>query len=134
MSIQRKNREIILQLLFAFDFGGEPGEELVCCLMQVLSMTRQAVKAASEKAVEIWAERELLDNEISSRSEAFDFERIGRVERSILRLGLFELHAEELPSPVVIAEAVRLAKKFASPEAAGYVNALLDHHHVALSS
>ncbi len=134
MSIQRKNREIILQLLFAFDFGEGPSKELVSYLMYVLSATRKIVSASFERAQTVWEQRAALDEEIAHRSIAFDFERIGHVERNILRLGLFELRAEELPSEVVIAEALRLTKKFATPEAAAYVNAVLDHHHVTLSS
>src|SRR5690606_29501809 len=55
------------------------------------------------------------------------FERIPRVERNILRLAVFELlHDPSVPPTVAIAEAIRLTRKFATPEAATFINAVLD--------
>jgi N utilization substance protein B len=53
-------------------------------------------------------------------------ERIAAIDRSILRLGIYELRQGETPARVVINESVELAKKFSSEEASAFVNALLD--------
>jgi len=52
-------------------------------------------------------------------------ERIAPVERAVLRVGLVELDADDPPAAVAIAEAVALAGRYASPEAATFVNGIL---------
>lgn len=67
-----------------------------------------------------------LDDEIARAADNWRLDRIGAIERSILRLGLYELEAAEAPAPVVIDEAVRLAHWFAGPKAPAFVNGVLD--------
>ena len=68
-----------------------------------------------------------IDAVIVTHSQAYDLERIPRVERNIVRLGIYELlFSPDVPRKVVIAEAMRLARKFATKEAASFVNALMD--------
>jgi len=67
-----------------------------------------------------------LDAEIAQSAEHWRLERIGTVERNILRLGTLELLGEETPPAVAIDEAVRLAKWFAGPKAPAFVNGVLD--------
>ena len=68
-----------------------------------------------------------IDAVIAKTSQSYAFERIQSVERNILRLAVYELlYDPEMPPKVALAEAVRLTRKFGSPEAAAFVNALLD--------
>ncbi len=67
-----------------------------------------------------------LDAEIARCAEHWRLERIGRVERNILRLGTLELMGDQTPPAVAIDEAVRLARWFAGPKAPGFVNGVLD--------
>jgi N utilization substance protein B len=53
-------------------------------------------------------------------------ERIGAIERSVLRLAAAELSAGETPPRVVIQEAVRLAERYGSPQSAKFVNGVVD--------
>ena len=71
--------------------------------------------------------REEIDPMIQKVSNEYVLERIALVERNIIRLAIHEmLISKDVPPKVVIAEAIRLARKFATPEAANYVNAILD--------
>jgi N utilization substance protein B len=67
-----------------------------------------------------------LDREIAAAADHWRLERIGTVERNILRLGVHELLAGDAPAPVVIDEAVRLARWFAGAKAPAFVNGVLD--------
>ena len=67
-----------------------------------------------------------LDREIEAAAVNWRFERIGSVEKNILRLGLYEIRTGEVPAPVAIDEAVKLAHWFAGPKAPGFVNGVLD--------
>ncbi|RME57259.1 MAG: transcription antitermination factor NusB [Candidatus Dadabacteria bacterium] len=68
-----------------------------------------------------------LDEKIVSYSSRQRVNSLGRVERSILRVGAYELiFTKDTPKAVIIDEAVRLAKEFATEEAAIFVNGVLD--------
>ncbi|MBI3236225.1 MAG: transcription antitermination factor NusB [Chlamydiales bacterium] len=123
----QKLREIIFQLLYSFDFGGATHEEMIPLLMRELQVSKQVMRLAIEKQGAVQSKQEEIDKQIVQHSKSYDFERIPRIERNILRLGIFEiLYGDPLPVPVAIAEAIRLCRKFATPEAAGFVNAILD--------
>lgn len=124
---QQKFREIVFQMLYSYDMGCASEEDMLPLLMAELSVTRQAVRSAQERVRNIIARQTEIDALISKASLSYSFERIQSVERNILRLGIFELLFDtEIPPKVAIAEALRLARKFGTPESATYVNALLD--------
>ena len=67
-----------------------------------------------------------LDAEISRLARGWELDRIARLERSIMRVALYEMrHREEVPVEVAIDEAVRFAKEFCGAEAPGFVNGIL---------
>jgi N utilization substance protein B len=125
---QQKFREIIFQLLYSQDMAQSKEEDVVPLIMAELAVTKKSVRSGLEKAQKIIAVQNELDQLITGASLAYSFERIPSVERNILRLGVFEmLYDEEIPPKVAIAEAIRLARKFGSPESSSFVNAILDN-------
>lgn len=125
---QQKFREIVLQLLYSQDVG-RPDEALMTELMMgELAVSKKNVRLAQERVAHIQKELKDIDSRITSVSTSYDFERIQTVTKNILRLGVFELFFDPLiPPKVAIAEAIRLSRKFNTPESASFVNALLDH-------
>jgi N utilization substance protein B len=73
-------------------------------------------------------EREKLDAQIAPYCENWSLERAGVIERCVLRLAFYELENMDTPAPVVINEAVDLAKYFSNPESGAFVNGILDRH------
>ncbi len=123
----QKFREIVFQLLFSFDMGGDPEAELIPFLMRELQVAKRQVSAAYVKAKAVWEKKEELDQAITRHSRDYSLERIKTVERSVLRLALYELLLEkELSRKIILSEAHRLARKFSALEGAAYVNAVLD--------
>lgn len=125
---QQKLREIIFQLFYSEDFSQEDHpDELTHLLMGEFSLPRKILRIAQEKVKDVRKFKDVADNWIRSASTAYKFERIPKVEKNILRLGVYELlHPDLVPAKVAIAEAIRLSRKFASPEGASFVNAVLD--------
>lgn len=122
----QKFREAVVQILYSQDFVGEEAE-IIPFMMQELKTTRRAMLEAQTKVNEIIARLPELDALITDSSTDYTFERISRVEKTILRLGLFELLFDSsIPPKVAIAEAIRLCRKFGTPESAQFVNAILD--------
>lgn len=126
LSLQ-KFREIVFHLLYSSDFGGGAEAEIVPLIMQQLIVTKSAVRQARVLADQILGKQDQIDALIKEQSRDYDFDRIPRIERAILRLGVYEiLFSTTVPSKVAIAEAIRLSRKFATPESAKFVNAILD--------
>lgn len=122
-----KLREILFVCLFAKSQGMKDEATLIPLVMEQLKVSKPNVLWSLEKAKHIEAKIEDLDKKIEPFVIAYDYERIQTIEKTALRLGAYELLFEpELPPKVAIAEAIRLTKKFGTPAATSFVNAILD--------
>ena len=116
MAGRRQARRTALFLLYQWDLTGQPLASLY--EGEVDDYARELAEAVAAHAAE-------LDRRITDAAEGWTADRLGLLERNILRLGLQELDANEVPLEVVIDEAVTLAKRYASDEAARLVNGIL---------
>jgi transcription antitermination protein NusB len=113
---RRGARRAALFMLFQWDVTGKPlgstyeGE--------VDEFARETATAVAERADE-------LDRRIDEATEGWPADRLGALERNVLRIGIYELEKGEVPHEVAIDEAVRLAKRYASDEAGRLVNGIL---------
>ena len=123
---QKKFREIVLQMLYGIDVGQDDPESLIQLLSKELKVSKSVVRQAWERVQKVLEVQEEIDKWIDGASQEYRFERIGVVERNILRLALFEMKDDDIEPKVSISEAIRLTRKFATPESASYVNAILD--------
>lgn len=70
--------------------------------------------------------REELDEVIARHSEGWELGRIAPLERSIMRVALYEIaHRDDIPTEVAIDEAVNIAKRYCGTDAPGFVNGVL---------
>lgn len=81
---------------------------------------------AEERVFGVLAELKELDAELQSLLQEWDLQRLGTVERAVLRLGAWELKHAEVPPAVVINEAVDLTNWFSNPKSRNIVNGVLD--------
>lgn len=122
----QKAREIVFLLIYSYDFA-KTYEDAISLIAEELKVSKKSIFEALSKAEKIQKELPVLDRAIAEASAQYDFQRIPYAERNILRLSTYELLFEkDLPYPVVISEGIRLTRKFASFEAASFVNAILD--------
>ena len=80
---------------------------------------------ARETAEAVAANADDLDRRITEAAEGWTADRLGAIERNILRIALHELDGDDVPDEVAIDEAVRLAKRYATDDAARLVNGIL---------
>jgi N utilization substance protein B len=116
MSSRRAGRRTALFLLYQWDVTGQPLASLY--EGEVDSFARETAEAVAAKAPE-------LDERITAASEGWTADRLGAVERNVLRIALYELDGEDVPDEVAIDEAVTLAKRYATDDAARLVNGIL---------
>ena len=75
----------------------------------------------------VWTRADELDQHLARFSRNWRVDRMGRVERTILRLAMFELlYRTDVPAKVTIAEALDLTRQFGEDNAAAFVNGILD--------
>ncbi len=123
----QKFREAVFQMLYSQGFESSQEEDLIPFMMHELKTTRSAMAQAHARAQAILAQLVELDAQLAALSTEYAVERISGVEKTILRLALFEMgHDASIPPKVAIAEAIRLCRKFGTPESAQFVNAILD--------
>lgn len=113
---RRAARRTALFLLYQWDLTGQPLASLY---------EGEVDPFAQELAEAVAAEAETLDARITEGSQAWTADRLGAVERNILRIGIYELQTRSVPMEVAISEAVELAKRYASEEAGRLVNGIL---------
>ncbi len=123
---QTKLREVIVQALYAHEVDKESEEPLLPLLMECVEISRKNVKIAEEKARNVLSKKEELDSRLGGASVEYELDRISMIDREILRLALYELFFEGLELPIVIDEAIRLSRKFSTPNAAAFVQAVLN--------
>lgn len=71
--------------------------------------------------------RDELDKQIASALKNWTPERVGRIERNLLRIGLFEMaYCEDVPNKVAINEAIEIAKSYGADDAPRFINGVLD--------
>ena len=88
---------------------------------------RGKLKRFAEERVEgVWTKKAEIDEELVRHLADWDLYRLGTVERSVLRLGCWEIKYSDVPKPVVINEAIDLANWFSTPKSRTLVNAVLD--------
>jgi N utilization substance protein B len=116
MAGRRAGRRTALFLLYQWDVTGQPLASLY--EGDVDPFARELAEAVSARAPE-------LDRTITAAAEGWTADRLGAVERNILRIGVQELESGSVPPEVAINEAVELAKRYASEDAGRLVNGIL---------
>lgn len=111
---QDEPRDLALQALYQADIAGDSSD-----LGELSGRVGVLVHG-------VLRHKEELDNEIESASEHWSVARMPVIDRSILRLGLYELrHVTDTPTAVVVSEAVRLAKTYSTERSGAFVNGVL---------
>jgi N utilization substance protein B len=125
--IESRGRGRALQALYAWDVRGEEGLERVASnVWDDLAIGPEERKVASQLVAVIIKQKREIDATLSEVTANWRLERLGAIERCVLRLAAAELIRGETPPKVVIQEAVRLAERYGSAQSARFVNGVVD--------
>ena len=132
MPARHRSRERALQLLFLADVRRQQPEEAIAGFYDSLltsevedeqpeqdSFMEQLVRGTLEGVAGI-------DERIAGQSEHWRLDRMPIVDRNILRMAVHEMTSLGTPAPVVIDEALELARRFSSEESVAFINGVLD--------
>lgn len=134
MPSRRRSRQRALQILYLWDARRQPVEEASAAYYDTLyseeSRTKPQPDAFVDRLVAGAVEHvEELDRRITLHAEHWRIERMPSVDRNILRLAVYEMMHSDTPAPVVIDEALELARRFSNEESVQFVNGVLDAVH-----
>ncbi len=116
MSGRRAARRTALVLLYQWDVTGQPLASLY--EGDVDDYARELAEAVAASAT-------AFDEKITAAAEGWTADRLGAIERNVLRIAIQELESGTAPPEVAVDEAVELSKRYASDEAARLVNGIL---------
>jgi transcription antitermination protein NusB len=125
--IETRARARALQALYAWDMrGGTDLERVASQVWDDLAITPEERRVAGPIVRPVAQRQRDLDAALAEVTTNWRLERIGAVERCVLRMAGAELAMGETPPRVVIQEAVTLAERFGSAQSARFVNGVLD--------
>ena len=124
---RRATREWIVQFLFQLDFNPEPIDIALKDFWEEKEPNEREKTYAEEIIKGVVQRKDELDDRLSQYAKRWDSERMGAVDRTVMRVALFEmLYREDVPPVVSINEAVHFAKDFSSFQSGRFVNGVLD--------
>lgn len=125
--VETRARARVLQALYAWDLrAGEPLDRVATQIWDDLSVDPAERKLAGAFIKTLIKDGAELDRELSDVTTNWRLDRLGVVDRCVLRLAAAELHEGVTPPRVVIQEAVLLAERFGTAKSARFVNGVLD--------
>ncbi len=123
---RRVARQVAFQTLFQIDVGNCEAEEAIQQRLADAVLDEANEEYVAEVVRGVCAYRAALDAQINDVSTGWRVERLGAVERSILRLAIYEIvFRDDVPVPVSVNEAVELAKRFGDDDAPRFINGVL---------
>jgi N utilization substance protein B len=142
MTVSRRHaREWAVQMLVAADINPQECEDLDGFMAahwetildadpefgaDKLKRLRKMRLFTEERVKGVLADLNEIDDALSGLLDHWDVYRLGTVERAVLRLGLWEMRNSDVPTPVVINEAVDIANWFSSSKTRSIINGILD--------
>jgi N utilization substance protein B len=125
--VESRGRARALQALYAWDLRGtEDLLRVAAMIWDDLAVATDERDFAMTLLRVVASDGTSLDSELADVTTNWRLERIGAIERCVLRLGAAELQMGVTPPRVVLQESVRLAERFGSEQSARFVNGVLD--------
>jgi len=125
---RRKSRELALQMLFQLDMGKQDSEQVRKTFWNERRDLDEKVRGFADDLFRVAAQRTAeIDALIERNAEHWRMDRMAAVDRNVLRCGVAEFVGfPETPKPVVINEALEIARRFSTPESVTFINGVLD--------
>jgi N utilization substance protein B len=139
MGLRRKARELAVQTLYALDYSETSDEfrefSLLNSYPETLSQIAEHEGMAQDNPAYAFADELVhstlihladIETKLMAHSDNWSLERIVHLDLSILRIAIYEMLFTDTPTPVVINEAIEIAKKYSSESSGKFVNGILD--------
>lgn len=133
MAARHRSRRRALQVLYEWDMrgGGDCVDRAIGHYYETLYSEESRKKPKPDRFMEelvrgTVARAPAIDQQIEAKAENWRLSRMAVVDRNILRMAIFELSLNEVPAPIIIDEAMELARQFSNDESLSFINGVLD--------
>lgn len=132
MGYRRKSREIAVQVLYQMEMKDAEPKAVFEIFWELFSKTEEVAPEVTRFTAElvegVYRNRFEIDQLIERYSIHWKMARMAVVDRNILRLGVYELlYLHDVPTSVVLNEAIEIAKKFGTEDSGSFINGILDN-------
>ena len=128
MGKRRKSRELAMQMLFQADLGKQTPDQVRSTFWKSGDAVDPAARGFAEDLFRVAVEKqERIDELITAHSQNWRLERMPTVDRNLLRMAVAEmLGFKGTPFPIVINEALEIARRYSAAESINFLNGVLD--------
>ena len=124
---RRKGRELVVRAIYQAEVCGDPVERVWGEIDERTKLPSEALEYADELCQTIEENARELDTLLRPHLENWSFERLGVMDRGVLKAGAAELaYMKGTPARVILDEAVEIATTFSGPDSGRFVNGVLD--------
>jgi len=126
MATRHQARAAVVGLLYAYDLGNSEISKFFDEILEEKKIRNKQREFSANLFKGTVDNLEQIDEEIKKNLKDWDFEQLGKVEKSILRLAAFEIIVDKNDKAIVINEAIELAKELADDKSHQFINGVLD--------
>jgi len=125
---RRKSRELAMQMLFQADIGKQNPDEVRKTFWQARDEVDSDTRSFAEDLFRVATAREgEIDALLEQKSKNWRLSRMPAVDRNLLRMAVAELLGfPGTPTPIIIDEALEIARRYSAPESVDFLNGVLD--------
>ncbi len=128
MGHRRKARELAVQILYQMEMKGAEPKVVFELFWEAESVPPDIRQFTTDLVEGTYRNRKEIDELIEKHSLHWKLNRMAVVDRNILRLGVYELlYLHDVPTSVILNEAIEIAKKFGTEESGAFINGILDN-------
>ena len=132
MATRTQARNAVIGILYAYDLGNEDVLKNAKEILEEKRIRHKQQEFALNLTLGVVEQKDTLDSLINAHLKEWDIERLGNIERAILRLGAYEICYQKTGVPIVINEAIELSKAYGDDNAPKLINGVLDSLQKAL--
>lgn len=126
MATRSQAREAVAGLLYAYEIGNDNIDSFAQDILDEKKIRNKQQEFAMGLFRGVLEHLGDIDRLIGEKLKGWDFEKLGGMEKALLRLAVYELVYEKTDRAVVINEAVELSKRFCTEQTPKFVNGVLD--------
>jgi len=125
---RRKSRELAMQMLFQGDVGKQTPDQVRSTFWQAREDVDNDTRGFAEDLYRVAVAKDAeIDTLIEQRSANWKLSRMAAVDRNVLRMAIAEiLGFPGTPAPIIINEALEIARRYSAPESINFLNGVLD--------
>ena len=126
MATRHHARMAVVSLLYAYDLGNQSITDYSDEILEEKKIRNKQKDFAMDLFKGVMDHLETIDTKIVANLTDWDFDRLGSIERAILRLGGYEILYGDLDTAVIINEAIEITKAFGTEQSPKFINGVLD--------